>query len=97
MNHKCYVFSVTFRICASTMLQGHNILEAINEARRRQRGKKTAISMSRQRLMRILKGQSKATIKEMEDVCNALGLQLLAVDSAEMSKIERILAILAEK
>ena len=79
------------------MLQGHNILEAINEARRRQRGKKTAISMSRQRLMRILNGKSKATITELEGICNSFGLQLLAVDSAEMSKIQRILAILGEK
>ena len=53
--------------------------------------------MSRQRLMRILKGQSKATIKEMEDVCKAFGLQLVAVDGAEYSKIRQILAILAEK
>ena len=79
------------------MLQGHNIITAINEARKRQRGKKTTISMSRQRLMRILKGQSKATIKEMEDVCKAFGLQLVAVDGAEYSKIRQILAILAEK
>jgi len=79
------------------MLQGHNIITAINEARKRQRGKKTTISMSRQRLMRILKGQSKATIKEMEDVCKAFGLQLVAVDSAEHVKIRQILAILGEK
>jgi DNA-binding phage protein len=79
------------------MLQGHNIISAINEARRRQRGKKTTISMSRQRLMRILNGKSKATITELEAICSGFGLQLLAVDTAEMSKIQRILAILGEK
>lgn len=76
------------------MLQGYNIYGAIKQAKRRQKGAKTVSGISRQRLQRIIKGESKASISELEDICKAFGLQLLAVDSAEMDKIRQIMAIL---
>ena len=97
MECKCYICTGEIDTIPQNMLQGHNILEAIKQAKRRQRGKKTTISMSRQRLMRILNGKSKATIQELELICAAYGLSIVAVNADEMSKIEQILAILCEK
>jgi len=78
------------------MLQGYNILEAINEARRRQKGAKTVSGMSRQRMQRIIKGQSKATIQELELICAAYGLSIVAVNADEMGKILQIISILGQ-
>ena len=82
------------------MLQGYNIAEAIKAAKRERRGKKDAQKaingITRQRLSRILKGESKATIKELEDICEAFGLQLMAVKSEQLAKMQRFEAFLRE-
>ena len=78
------------------MLQGHNIQEQIKQARRAKKGKKDVPNISRQRLQRIIKGESKATIKELETICAAFGLSIIAVNSAELSKIGQILEILGD-
>ena len=82
-------------------LQGYNIAEAIKAAKRERRGKKdiqkAVNGITRQRLSRILKGESKATIKELEDICEAFGLQLVAVDAVKLLKIAQIMQILGEK
>jgi DNA-binding phage protein len=78
------------------MLQPYNIQDAIKQARRAQKGKKDVQNISRQRLQRIIKGESKATIKELESICAAFGLSIIAVNSAELNKIGQILDILGE-
>jgi len=78
------------------MLQGHNILQAIKQAKRRQKGIKTASGISRQRLSRIINGESKASIGELEMICSSVGLQLLAVKAEDLGKIQQILAILGQ-
>ena len=82
------------------MLQGYNIAEAIKAAKRERRGKKDAQKaingITRQRLSRILKGESKATIKELEDICEAFGLQLMAVKSEQLAKMQRFEAFLRD-
>ncbi len=90
----CFVGEI-LHICAN-MLQGHNILQAIKQAKRRQKRLKTVSGISRQRLSRIIKGESKVSIGELEMICSAVGLQLLVVKTAEMDKIRQILAILGE-
>ena len=52
-------------------------------------GQKTISGISRQRLSRILNGESKASIDELEDICSCFGLQLVALNSSEIAKIER--------
>lgn len=74
----------------------YNIQDAIKQARRAQKGKKDVQNISRQRLQRIIKGESKATIKELESICAAFGLSIIAVNSAELNKIGQILDILGE-
>lgn len=78
------------------MLQPYNIQEQIKQARRAQKGKKDVQNISRQRLQRIIKGESKATIKELESICATFGLSIIAVNSAELVKIGQILDILGE-
>ncbi len=88
----CFVVEI-LHIC-DNMLQGHNILQTIKQAKRRQKRLKTVSGISRQRLSRIIKGESKVSIGELEMICSAVGLQLLVVKTAEMDKIMQILAIL---
>ena len=78
------------------MLQGHNIHEAIKQAKRRQKGAKTVSGISRQRMQRIIKGQSKATIQELECICAAYDLSIVAVNADDMTKILQIMAILGQ-
>ena len=78
------------------MLQGHNIGDAIKRQKLQDRSQKTVSGISRQRVQRIIRGESKATIKELERICDAYGLQIIAVKTEKLPKISQILSILGE-
>ena len=82
------------------MLQLHNIREAIKQAKKRKNyiegAQKVNINISRQRLSRITKGESKATIKELEAICAVFGLQLVLLNEREYAFLAQNMRFLGE-
>lgn len=82
------------------MLQLHNIQNAVKQAKKRKNKDEGAPirvnGISRQRLSRIVKGESKASLSELEDIGRAYGFNICILSEQEYGILSAFVPFLAE-
>ena len=78
------------------MLQLHNISELRKSAKGGIRAAAKGLNISRQRISRVERSESKATIEELESICNAYGCDIYILTRQEAGILQGIKAVIEQ-